>query len=199
MTRNQIITQLFTGKNFNDCISKMEPEHLRDDLRMEVIAIVCEWSDERIIGLHERKELDFFVVRVILNQIQSNTSPFAKKYREITLPFEVVTGLNTDMPVEVEYDTVYSRSIKKHLERAVTAVDAVDLIEREKREQMEDMTIGEIDNLHWYNAGLLKLYGEHGNYRAIQKVTGIPYVSCYNAIQKSIKELKEKVICSTGT
>lgn len=81
MTRNQIIENLFTGKNFCDCIAKMEPRHLQDDLKMEVISIVCEWPDEKILGLYERRELDFYVARVIINQIKSNTSPFAKKYR----------------------------------------------------------------------------------------------------------------------
>lgn len=89
MTRNQIIEKLFTGKNFNDCIQRMEPAHLRDDLKMEVIAIVCEWPDEKIIGLEERKELDFFVVRVIINQIQSSTSPFYKKFRQPVIELDI--------------------------------------------------------------------------------------------------------------
>ncbi len=81
MTRNQIIEKLFTGKNFTDCINKMEPEHLREDLKMEVMVIVCEWPDDKVIKMHTDKVLEFCVVRVILNQIKSKSSPFAKKYR----------------------------------------------------------------------------------------------------------------------
>ena len=82
MTRNQIIEDLFVGKNFNDCISKMEPSHLREDLKMEVISIVCEWPEEKVIKLYKDGVLDFFVVRVIINQVQSKKSPFFKKYRK---------------------------------------------------------------------------------------------------------------------
>lgn len=82
MTREKIIEQLFTGKNFNDCLSKMEPDHLREDLRQEVALVVCEWPDEKVIGLWERKELEFYVVRVILNMIKSNSSKFYRMYRQ---------------------------------------------------------------------------------------------------------------------
>jgi hypothetical protein len=47
VTRNQIIENLFTGTNFNDCICKMEPQHLQQDLKMEVISIVCEWPGRK--------------------------------------------------------------------------------------------------------------------------------------------------------
>ena len=80
MTKNEVITNLYNSKNFNDCIGKMEPEYLREDLKSEVLSVVCEWSEEKVIGLHERKELDFYVVRVILNQIKSKTSNLFKGF-----------------------------------------------------------------------------------------------------------------------
>jgi hypothetical protein len=36
----------------------MEPAHLRDDLKMEVIAIVLEWPDQKVIQLHEQGDLN---------------------------------------------------------------------------------------------------------------------------------------------
>lgn len=185
MNKNQIIEALFTGKNFNDVIRKMEPQHLQDDLRMEVIAIVCEWPEEKIVGLHQRKELDFFVVRVILNQIQSNSSPFYKKYRG-HVQFFTEYGANTFGD---------GNDINKHSQRIGAMVDATNVQEdieaRQIREDMEDKALEEIDNLYWYNANLLKLYGQHGSYRALQAATGIPYVSCYHTIRKSIKQVKD--------
>lgn len=164
MTKNQIIEKLYTGKNFTDCIAKMEPEHLREDLKQEVILIVCEWDEEKIQKLHADHVLEFYVVRVILNLIKSNTSNFYKTYRQIMVEFinhEVADDFNRE--------------------------------ERELREMVEDMAIEEIDRLYWYEKGLIELYIKHGNYRAIEKDTGIPFTSCYKSIQKSIKTIREKV------
>ena len=80
-TKNQIIEELYRSKEFNDCIGKMEPEHLRDDLKAEVALILLETPDTKIAGLSEQGNLKFYAVRIILNLIQSKTSTFFKKYR----------------------------------------------------------------------------------------------------------------------
>jgi hypothetical protein len=141
----------------------MEPTHLQEDLKSEVISVVCEWPEEKIIGLSERKELEFYVVRVILNQVKSRTSPFAKKYRQRT---EELSGHEV--------------------------VDYHDLNERALKEELEDIAMNEIDKLYWYDAELIRLYLKLGNFRAIEKNTQIPFISCYKNIQKSLKILKRK-------
>ncbi len=40
----------------------------------------------------------------------------------------------------------------------------------------------------------LRLYLKHGNYRAIEEETGIPYSSCFKNIQKSLGILKRRAI-----
>lgn len=194
MTRTQIIEQLFTGKNFNDCINKMEPRHLRDDLKMEVMAIICEWPEEKIIGLHQRKELDFFVVRVILNQIQSNSSPFYKKYRRWIEEYDEQVGAGDYVRHGKGVAEAKHRAwiVEKATLQAYLQEEAIE--DRLNREDMEDKALSEIENLYWYNAELVKLYMLHGNYRAIEEQTGIPFVSCYHTIRKSFKELKQKAL-----
>lgn len=195
MTKNQIIAQLFTGKNFNSCIAKMEPEYLRDDLRMEVIAIVCEWPDDKIIGLYERKELDYYVVRVILNQIQSDSSPFYKKYRRALIAYE-------EHSMEQLYHVLYEGNSIPDLRQKDTRSASVpsfleeqeEMEQRRAAEEMEEDALREVGELYWYNAELLKLYAVHGNYRALERVTGIPYVSCYHSIRKSVKEIQQKIL-----
>gem|GEM_PF-849360 len=194
MTRNQIIEKLYTGKNFNDCIGKMEPDHLREDLKMEVIAIVCEIPEEKIIGLAERKELDFFVVKIILNQIKSNSSPFAKKYRQHLVEYN---GLHVNGEWEnSKQGREFTKDEITFFTKRSQAIEAdfnIDIEERELRELVEDMALEEIDREYWYNKGLIHLYLKHGNYRAIQAETGIPYISAYKTIQKSFKNIKQKV------
>lgn len=168
MTRNQIVQALFTGRNFNECIGKMEPAHLRDDLKQEVILVVCEWPDEKVIKLHSDGVLDFFVARVIINHIQSTgikgKNSFYNKYRRTYVEME------KEPPAEVE-------SVE----------------DRETKEALEDVALSNIDRLYWYDAEMLRLYMELGNYRAIQKKTGIPFCSCYKNIQKSIAALRNMV------
>lgn len=163
MTRNQIIEQLFTGKNFNDCIRKMEPAHLQDDLKQDVIEIVCTWPEDKVVKLYEDKVLDFYVVKVILNQVKSKTSPFVKMYRA------PVVEITRDVPTHDEDHRV-----------------------RELREQVEDLTLAEIDGLYWYDAEMIRLYLKLGSFRAIQAHTNIPYISCYKNIQKSLATLRRK-------
>lgn len=195
MTRDQIITALFKGKNFNQCIGKMEPEHLRDDLKMEVMAIVCEWTEERILGLYSRGELEYFVVRVILNQIQSNTSPFYRKYRSVILGYIEDVGDAAE-----NLSTARQRHFANVVLRANEAMRTTteeEIEERREREEAEERALAGVHELDWYDAGMLQLYLKVGSYRGIEQETDIPFTSCYKTIQKAFKELKEKALCST--
>lgn len=165
MCKNDIIQELYTSREFNECIGKMEPEHLRDDLKAEVVLILLEMEEKKIQKLHERKELKFFTVRIILNLIQSKTSFFFKQYRQ-------------------QYKEVSERH----------AYEEGDITDREEKEGIEDRALCEVDNLYWYNKEMVLLYLKHGNYRAIEEKTRIPYSSAYKTIQKSLQEIKQKVL-----
>lgn len=166
-TKNAIIEKLFTGKNFRDCISKMKPDHLQDDLKMEVILVVCEWSEEKVVKLHNDGALEFYVVRVILNLIQSTTSPFYKKYRMVTVPLNGNT---------------------KHLH------SDDDIEERMMREELEDATLDQINQLYWYDAELVRIFMRVGTFRAVGQDIGIPWQTCYKTIKKALKILKGKAM-----
>jgi hypothetical protein len=164
--RNEIIAELFISKEFNDCIGKMEPDHLRDDLRSDVTLILLETEEVKLMEIYSAGALKFYTVWIILNLIQSKTSLFYKRYRQ-----QVAEITDRFMAEEQQ-----------------------DISERMTREDMEDQAMKEIDNLYWYNAGIVKLYLKHGNYRAIEHDTGIPYSSAYKTIQKSFQEIKQKVL-----
>lgn len=166
MGRNEIVTELYNSKEFNDCIGKMEPEHLRDDLKAEVALILLETNEVKLIEIHAAGALRYYTVRIIMNLIQSKTSLFYKRYRQ------QVAELTDRYMVE----------------------EGPDIEERATREGIEDRAMKEIDNLYWYNAGVVKLYLKLGNYRAIEEDTGIPYSSAYKTIKKSFQEIKQKVL-----
>ncbi len=70
------------------------------DLCQEVYCIILSYRPEQIVDLWEHGDMDFFLVRIIMNQLRSNTSPFYYKYRkhlEICLPID-----GMDLPDEGE-------------------------------------------------------------------------------------------------
>jgi hypothetical protein len=188
MTRNEIIEELFTGKNFNDCIAKMEPAHLRDDLKQEIAVIICQWTDAKVIGLHQEGSLEYYVVRVIINQIQSSSSEFFKKFRKQNYVFiDDVQDIHEEQ-ISIEWDP------KRKHKYLIGATSDIDIAERLLREELEDYTIEQIESLYWYDAEMIKMYLKHGTYRAIMQETKIPYISCYKNIQKSLETLRQKAL-----
>lgn len=163
--RNKIISDLFLSKDFNDCIKKMQPEHLQDDLKAEVALILCEHSDEKIISIHESSPLSlkYYTVRIILNLIQSKTSPFYKKYRT---PITEFTDSHEQADVEDDFNA------------------------RLKKETSEQKVLDIIDGLYWYDKEMLNLYMEVGSYRKMQAQTGIPWQSCYDAVQSAYSKIR---------
>ena len=84
MVKNKILAEYWTLKEVNDAFAKMHPEELQYDLKAEVFLVLCEMNDEKLIGMYERNELKFYIVRVMLNMIKSDRSNFYKSYRNYT-------------------------------------------------------------------------------------------------------------------
>lgn len=83
LLKNKIITELYNSKDLNDLIKKIKPEQLQDDLKQYAFAALCEKSDEFIINLYEKKQLRFFLVRIITNSVFSNRSGFLKLHKNV--------------------------------------------------------------------------------------------------------------------
>ena len=59
--------------------------HFLDDLVQEVCLILLTQHKESIMTIHEQGYFNFYVARIVANQVLSSTSPFHKKYR-VRLP-----------------------------------------------------------------------------------------------------------------
>ena len=81
MVKNEILAQYWTSKEVNDAFAKMQPEELQYDLKAEVFLVLCEMNEDKLVGLFERNELKFYIVRIMLNMIKSDRSTFYKNYR----------------------------------------------------------------------------------------------------------------------
>ena len=81
MDKNKIIEQYWLNDEVNQAFSKMQPEELQYDLKVEVFMVLLEMEDTKLFGLFERNEIRFYIVRTMLNMIKSDRSQFWKKYR----------------------------------------------------------------------------------------------------------------------
>ncbi len=167
-TKNEIIADLYVSKDFNDCINKMHPDHLREDLKSEVMLILLNIPDDKFNLI---ENIRYYTVRIIINLIQSKTSPFFKMYRSTNQPLP-------EGPKEFQKE--------QHQ----------DISERVSRELQEDKVKEYINNLYWYDKEIIGLYIKLGNYRAIEKETGIPWESCYSTVRRIIKKIREDVLMS---
>jgi len=81
MGRNEILVEFWQSEEVNKAFSKMHPIELQDDLKSEVFLILSELPEDKLIALYDRKELRFYIVRVMLNLVQNANNQFYKKYR----------------------------------------------------------------------------------------------------------------------
>lgn len=195
--RDKILTELFKSKEFNDCISKMRPEHLQDDLKGEVMLILCEMEEGKLMDLHYKGVLRYYTVRVIINMIQSNTSAFYRKYRRTSVDLNsllIDPGCIQDLQREImdsgdSFMINHSKTLNAFLEHTSDNTS----YQLDDRQLKEGLALDEIDNLYWYDKEIVKLYLELGTYRAVEAETGIPFESIYKTVQKSCNQIKKKV------
>lgn len=203
MTKNEIIGELFTSKDFISCINKMEPASLREDLKSEVALVLLEKEDSLIIGLHQRSELKFYTVRVILNMIQSKTSPFYRTFRSNS--FLARNGSK-------HKDTLYHRALAVDLTAIETRFSKIfeddlfsgdagwfqdeiqeKLVDSPGYDTKPDEALNELDNLYWYDREIMKLYAEYGTFRKVEEVTQIPWESVYKTVRKNCEIIRKKI------
>lgn len=53
-----------------------------DDFMQEIYLILLEYDENKLYEIYEKKQLKFFISRIMLNQWNSKTSPFYTKYRK---------------------------------------------------------------------------------------------------------------------
>ena len=158
MSRDEILSEFWESNSVNEAFEKMQPVELQADLKAEVFLILCEMDETKLIGLYERNELKYYMVRIMLNMIKSDRSSFFKNYRNY------VELLENDVEVfESNPEETYNK-IEVHLQ-----------------------------NLHWYNRELFKLYALDfkKNAKELSRKTGIPYMSIVRSINKTKAEIKK--------
>lgn len=122
MGRNEILIEFWNSEEVNKAFSKMHPIELQDDLKSEVFLILSELPEEKLIGLYERKELRFYIVRIMLNLVQNGNNQFFKLYRNFVeyIPKEIDEAIEFDVSNIVKISVENLHWYKKELLRLYT-------------------------------------------------------------------------------
>jgi hypothetical protein len=164
MVKNKILAEFWDLKEVNEAFGKMQPEELQYDLKAEVFLVLCEMDEQKLIGLYERNELRFYIVRTMLNMIKSDRSTFYKNYRN-HIEF-VASDLN--------------REIKRINDEPT---DLIDKLEK----NLEGLHWYNKEILKLYAIDFKK------NAKELSRKTGIPYMSIVRTINKTKKQMKQNI------
>jgi hypothetical protein len=164
MVKNKILAEFWDLKEVNEAFGKMQPEELRYDLKAEVFLVLCEMDEQKLIGLYERNELRFYIVRTMLNMIKSDRSTFYKNYRN-HIEF-VASDLNKEI---------------KRINDEPT--DLIDKLEK----NLEGLHWYNKEILKLYAIDFKK------NAKELSRKTGIPYMSIVRTINKTKKQMKQNI------
>ena len=147
-----------------------------DDLLHETVVILYEKINKKTIRkLIKKKQLIFFIVRIMINQYHSNSSPYYTKYKKY---YSLIHG---------SYNT--SLLWTEHWLNNLTETNEIK--EKEKIEQLLIDAENKLGKLNWFDAEIFKIYYllKH-TIRSLSKETGISKTTIYKSITNIKKQLK---------
>ena len=83
MSRKEIVEDLARRKRVEEFLGKLARGKWTaemSDLVQDIYLTLLTYDEEKIVGMHERGQLDWFVARIVTNQFSSKTSPFYYTY-----------------------------------------------------------------------------------------------------------------------
>jgi len=101
--RDKVIGAFYSSEEVTAAIKTVAPDHLQEDLRQEIFIVLCKMPEEKLRGLHERKELRWYTVRIMLNMINSDRSTFYNTHRKYSEEI-LITNASINNDGRVEYD-----------------------------------------------------------------------------------------------
>tara|TARA_R100001015_G_C4459419_1_gene46837 strand:- start:27 stop:539 length:513 start_codon:yes stop_codon:yes gene_type:complete len=144
----------------------------KDDLLSFVIEELYKCDSSRIDEIIKKKQLTFYIARVMLNQYHSKTSRYYYKYRKF---YEYhVTGIVESISPSTD-NTQKNTEQKKEVE--------------EKLEWIEE----KLKDLYWFDAELFRIYyRDSHSLNSLAKATRISRATIYKAIKNVKNYLKNE-------
>lgn len=134
-----------------------------DDLYQELVLVILELPDDKLKKISETC-IKCFYFKLAKHQFHSRNSAFHKKYRRVD---EVVRDHASDI-VQAAMDNAPDSELVEKVSRAM-------------------------DEVYWYDSGILSLYAEKGTLQEVSNCTGIPLKSVYDTVAGARKIIKKKI------
>lgn len=167
MNARQIINEVANSKDYITlCKNITKGNELWEDLFQELIIILCEKDPKVIEDLYQKKELKWFIVKILQNQYISKTSDFHKKYGFSQKTTEIIETKTEIYEVDNDY---YNQ-----------------IVDFEKQKVVFN-NVGE-----WYENRLFLAYINEGSQRKLESKTGISRNAIKNTLDQYIQKLKDK-------
>ena len=171
MNRNEIIESVYRNSEYiRACNQIAKDSYLADDLMHELILILYEYNEEKLILIWEQKRIKWFIISILLKMCHSNTSPFYAKIRKF--------GEKSDD--SIDFDELEDEETK-------TTKEIPDIFEI--LELTDEQLLKTEDG---YAKSLLKMSVELGSVQKVSNATGIPYLSVWLSINNYKKKIKIK-------
>ena len=152
--------------------SNKYPDH--EDLLHDVILYLYSKEEELISGLIQRGELLYYIVRIMINQYHSSTSPFYMKYKKhytIRKQYKENYIFNKEGSIQIE-----NWEELKEMERKLNWID------------------DKCKDLNWFDVQIFKIYYLNGfSLNTMQMATKINRNTLGKSIRIVKKYLKEKL------
>lgn len=203
---NKVLLYVYNSPRINEALRKMTTNQNRDDLKSHLIMEISKKSEDKIEKLSKMKkdDLDFYCIRILTNQLMSNTSSFYKTYSVVYMSgnnknkkdfsiVEFVTDIDLDMHLDF-YDN-YEPQMTNELKIILHNI---------RDEQEEDRSlyykkkVEEIKNILLHikpvDALLFNFYYFDGlSYSEISRMSGVNWQSIRYSIIKTLEVIKNKL------
>lgn len=167
MKAKEIINEIASSKEYKAlCKNITKGNELHEDLFQELILILCEKSPEVIEGMHERKELKWFIVKILQNQFNSNRSKFYK---------DNVSFSQKSSDLHDNFKQDENEKVTEYY---------FDVLEHEKRREVFT------SSSEWYENNIFKSYLLHGSLRKLSAATGISRNAISNTVSNYVDKIK---------
>jgi hypothetical protein len=144
LTKKEIVESLYKSRELYNICRKICTAKDTDDLLQEVVLILLSKDEEKICELYFNKQLKFFIIKIIQNQVNSISSPFYTKFRKFS---HISTNIDEIDLIEKNNDNDYR-------------LDLIDNeIFKDSFETKED----------WYQSNMVKAYLKEGSLRNLSE------------------------------
>lgn len=185
-TKASIIEAIARDTKLHREIERIVKTNKIDDLLQELYISLLTKDDAVIIGLNERNEIKFYIIRIIISQFYGKKSRYYRLFKKDSNHVEFEPNINDEM----EFNLENKRSLDEYTTK-INEENALDFKTKNINEKIIFIN-KELAKLDWYDRDVYKHYeGQEIGYRKLAKKLNIPHVSLYYTVTGVRKKIQE--------